>query len=555
MPQVSDNNKRNSPNLYKNKCSDLATRMVAFNSETGSRGEAEFADKYIGLLKEIPYFNQNPHNIVKSPSHGEPLTSNVLALARGNGKKTLILAGHFDTVSIDNYHELQNLACESEKLVEALIETLANKVRSEQEECAYQDLLTGQFLPGRGMLDMKSGLAAGIVCVEEFITDTQRKGNILLVATPDEERESRGMRSLRASLATFVKENDLEIVGAINLDVTSDQGNGSEGRAIYAGTIGKLLPFAFVVGCSAHASYPYEGVSALAIGAKILSHFEANAALADKNEDDISPAPICLEARDLRDAYEVTTPERFWLAFNWLYHSMRAETLFYHFKEAVEKCANQAIEQFTEQAKNYSYMVGKKSGAVPAKPKIIEYAELLQQAKATIGTNFDALYEQKQNELNQIDNPLTVSRLLTDWLINQAKINGPAVIIGFAGLHYPASHLDLKLDKDKAFYAAIDHAKESYQDLADQVLTWKPYFQGISDMSFLGQKADKNNLIANNTPISRLQDNPPSQSLSFPVVNIGPWGREFHQKLERVYAPYAFDQLPKLLGQIAREIL
>lgn len=555
MPELKNTNKVRNIKFFKNKCSDLATQLVAWNSETGSIGEAEFADKLISLIKTIPYFSQNPQNVIKTPSHGNPLTYNVLALVRGTGRDTLILAGHFDTVSIENYHELKSLACESEKLAYALIETLSTKQRSEQEECAYQDLLTGNFLPGRGMLDMKSGLAAGMKCIEDFLANPDRVGNIIFVATPDEERESRGMRSLRASLSHFVKENDLDIVGAVNIDVTSDQGDGKDGRAIYAGTIGKLLPFAFVIGCSSHASYPYEGVSALAMGAKILSYFEANAALADKDKEDVSPSPICLEARDLRESYEVTTPERFWLAFNWLYHSITAETLFDRFRKAVESCVTEAIQDFKEQAEKFSAMVNKKSGALPPKPVIMDYATLVRHAKDITGDSFDILYKNKQAELDHIDNPLTVSRLLTDWLVNLAKVSGPMVVIGFAGLHYPSSHLDPSIRKDKNFFDAINRASEPYQNILDQVLVWKPYFQGISDMSFLGQKANKNALIASNTPITRLQDIPPEQSLSFPVVNIGPWGREFHQKLERVYAPYAFNQLPELLLRISKEIL
>jgi arginine utilization protein RocB len=50
-------------------------------------------------------------------------------------------------------------------------------------------------------------------------------------------------------------------------------------------------------------------------------------------------------------------------------------------------------------------------------------------------------------------------------------------------------------------------------------------------------------------------DRAPADALSFPCVNIGPWGREYHQKLERVHAPYAFDVLPDLVHAVARAIL
>jgi len=39
------------------------------------------------------------------------------------------------------------------------------------------------------------------------------------------------------------------------------------------------------------------------------------------------------------------------------------------------------------------------------------------------------------------------------------------------------------------------------------------------------------------------------------VVNLGPWGRDAHGLFERVYAPYAFETLPRLLAEIVRGAL
>ncbi|MFS2324238.1 M20/M25/M40 family metallo-hydrolase [Brucella sp. H1_1004] len=533
----------------------LALRLVGWNSETGTPGEATFSDHLVAVLKEIPYFQQNPDNIRTIASHGDPLTHNVVALVRGKGKHTLALAGHFDTVATDNYHELKSLACESLKLKDALIADLSKRSRSAQEDRALEDLLSGDFLPGRGMLDMKSGLAVGIACAEKFAGDEDRSGNLLLVFTPDEERESRGMRSMRNALPAIARDFDIEIAAAINLDVTSDQGDGQEGRAVYAGTIGKLLPFALVIGLSSHASYPYEGVSAQAMAAGILARFEGNAALADRDENDISPPPICLEAKDLRDGYEVTTPERFWIALNWLYHAMTAEELFERFKSEVLAGATQAVERFSAQSEAFGKLIGKRPGAIPAAPKLITFEQLRLIAADVAGDKFEALYSEQEKRLSHIDNPLSVSRQLTEWLVGVAHLSGPAVVVGFAGLHYPASHLDEKQANDRAFKQAIDATMQQFENFADQALVWKPYFQGISDMSFLGQATLGQDLVSLNTPVARLVDHPASDALRFPVVNIGPWGREFHQKLERVHAPYAFEILPQVVSMIAEEFL
>lgn len=535
---------------------EIALRITSWPSETGSPGEAAFAECLHGLLSEFPYFQEHPEDLRLVDSHGEPLTRNVVALVRGTGKRTLILAGHFDTVSTDNYHDLKSLACDSLALKDALIQSLsARSDRSEQEERALHDLLGGEFLPGRGLLDMKSGIAAAIACLEQFAADPDRQGNLMFVATPDEERESRGMRSFRDALPALAADFDVDIAAGINLDVTSDQGDGSEGRAVYAGTIGKLLPFALVVGCSSHASYPFEGVSAQAMAAGILARLEGNAALADHDSTDTSPPPICLEAKDLRDGYEVTTPERFWIAFNWLYHSMTADELFARFRDEVLTGATEAVERFKGQSERYGQLAGRSAGATPAMPRLVTFQELKGLARECFGEGFDQRYLAQERLLAHIDNPLLLSRLLTEWLVGTARLSGPAIVIGFAGLHYPSSRLLLSEPNDTSLYQAIEKAREGLGEDPARSLVWKPHFQGISDMSFLGRAASGNEIVSENTPISRLVDHPPADAKRFPTVNLGPWGREFHQKFERVHAPYAFGVLPDMVSEIARTFL
>jgi arginine utilization protein RocB len=40
-----------------------------------------------------------------------------------------------------------------------------------------------------------------------------------------------------------------------------------------------------------------------------------------------------------------------------------------------------------------------------------------------------------------------------------------------------------------------------------------------------------------------------------PVINVGPWGRDYHQRLERIYMPYSFGVMPELVWRIAGDLL
>lgn len=535
---------------------ELASRLVRIPSVTGTPDEAAFARELVALLREMPYFRDNPSDIRLVDSlEGTPARS-VVATVRGSGRKALLLTGHYDTVSVENYHDLKDLSREPYDLRMALLADLDRADLTPQEKRAKADLSSGDFLPGRGMLDMKSGLAAGIAVLERFAARSGRTGNLVLCCSPDEERDSRGMRALRDRLPDLMAEMDLEPAGAINMDVTSDQGDGSEGRAVFAGSIGKLMPFALVIGKSSHASYPYEGVSAQMIAAEIVRRMEANPELSDRGGDAVSPPPICLEARDLREVYEVTTPERTWLAFNWLYHSWRPEALFERFIGEVEAASQSCIARLAGNARRFCELSGGSAWPEPGEVRLLTYADLKAEAARQLGGHFEDALLAKQEALKGVDNPLTVSRELVTWLVDRARPSGPAIVTGFASLHYPATRLEEDHPHDAALEKAVSAVIAMRDGDLSRQLTWRPYFEGISDMSFFGSMEGRSSdVVAENTPPDWLIDRANPQALRCPMVNIGPWGREFHQRLERVHARYAFDELPRILAEIGDRFL
>ncbi|WP_377848607.1 M20/M25/M40 family metallo-hydrolase [Bosea sp. UC22_33] len=535
---------------------ELSCRLVEWGSETGSAGEADFGDRLAGLLREIPYFRDHPDHVRLIESHGDPMTHSVVAIVRGKGKRALAMAGHFDVVSIKNYRELAPLAFKPNELLVALIADLQSRQLNEGERRALEDFKSGEFLPGRGLLDMKSGIAAGITVLEDFAVDPERSGNLILIATPDEERGSRGMRSLRNALPAIAAELGVEIDAGINLDATSDQGDGSEGRAIYRGTIGKVLPFALAIGHSSHASYPFEGISAQLMASEITKAVEANPALCDTAAGEISPPPICLEAKDMRGGYEVTTPERVWIAFNWLSHNWTARDLLARFERVVRTATNAAVDQFNHHARSYATMLGITQTAPVAPASLISVAELRELLERVGGSDAVARLSVVELQLRSLDDPLAKTRILVDAMVTEAGLSGPAVVYGFSSLVYPSTHMS-RSERGSDFADAIDGARIAHEKAGGTPLRYREYFTGISDMSFFGHRASDADgaYISANTPASELVDKASGNALSFPVVNIGPWGREFHQRLERVHMPYAFEDLPNLIREIAKRFL
>lgn len=537
------------------RCRELTITMTRWKSETGTEGEKDFGPRLHALLSEWPCFREHPDNLRLVPSHDG--TMNLAALVRGRkgNRRTLALAGHYDTVPVANYRDLAPLATEPEPLMEALLADLRSRPLSPQEEKALADFESGDFLPGRGLLDMKSGLAAGLVLLEHMAGRDDLSGNILFITTPDEERNSRGMRSLRDALPDLARDWNLDIIGGINLDSTSDQGDGFEGRAIYRGTIGKLLPFAFVIGQPSHASYPFEGVSAHLIAAEIVRRMEANPSLCDTGDGELSPPPICLEGKDFRGGYDVTTPDAVWLGFNWLFHSWSQAHLFERFNGIVREALEWATATFAAHAEAF-HALGGGEKAVIDEGFVITFADLKAMAIAEGGEAAMDRFAQKARDVSALGNPLETSRQLTAHLIAEAKLSGPAVVTGIAGLHYPPTRLDPQHPLTAAFEAAIEAARQS-MEIDGTAIRYRSIFTGISDMSFFGHRPDATSVavIGENTADPAMIDAPPADALRFPVVNIGPWGREYHQRLERAHAPYAFRDLPEFIRRVADKLL
>ena len=127
------------------------------------------------------------------------------------------------------------------------------------------------------------------------------------------------------------------------------------------------------------------------------------------------------------------------------------------------------------------------------------------------------------------------TKLLTQYVWSLTGLSGPAVVMGFGSIPYPAVSL-----KNKKLVEAISETVKSFG------LGVIEYFPGISDMSFVGEASGDFSVAAENTPIWGTSFTL-AEPAGYPCINIGPWGRDYHHWLERLHAPYAFETLPKVL--------
>lgn len=174
------------------------------------------------------------------PLPNDPLGRHVvgaIVYSAEDTKDTVILTGHYDVVDVGDYGKYKKLAFSPMEYTRAL-------KRENLDTESKQDLLSGDYLFGRGIMDMKCGLAAEMALLEEFAADVSKfPVNVLFLAVPDEEDSSEGMRAAVSLLVELQEKENLRYLGAI-LTEPSSAGAQVEGKElIFCGTVGKLMPF------------------------------------------------------------------------------------------------------------------------------------------------------------------------------------------------------------------------------------------------------------------------------------------------------------------------
>lgn len=527
-----------------------ARTLTAIPSVTGTRDEADFADRLAALLEDSPAFAGPGGRVwtLDVPGGAYPRRC-VLGLVRGGGPRTVVLTGHFDVVETGCYGPLEPLALDPDRLGPALVARIGEEPFEARAAQAAKDLAGGDFLAGRGLLDMKAGLAAGLAVIETLATGTF-DGSLLFIAVPDEEGNSAGARHISQALAGVAAQHGLAIEAVINLDATVDDGDGAEGRAVALGSVGKLLPSALVVGRAAHASDSFRGIGAAAIAGALAAAMEWAPELTERSGDELGAGPTLLGMKDSKTAYDVTTPASVWMYWNVMTHRRApAEVL-----DAVEAAAAESAGTLMQRLAERAAVSGATVSLAPV--AVVRYAALLAEVLQRPGAQaaLDALSGELAGSALSLPDQC---RRMTEKAWELSGRSGPAIVLGFASIPY----LPVELRDDdgaRRLDAAVRAAMERTAAASGTSLRTIRYFPGISDVSFFGQAEDGQvPAIAGNTPMWRsiLAGAERFGAAGIPSINAGPWGRDYHTRLERMHAGYGFRVLPALLLGIVGNLL
>ncbi len=529
-------------------CRDLAIRMTERPSVTGTPDEGSFGPWLAGVLSGLGHWGEAPEVWTVPVAPGDPRHL-VAMLMRRSGTETVILTGHYDTVTVADYGDLAPLATSPGELLPALMARVSDAV-SPAEARARADFAVGDWLPGRGLLDMKAGLAAGLAAMAALAKDPDADGNLLFIAVPDEENASAGAKAAALALPGIARDKGIEVIAAINLDAIADDGDGAAGQIVALGTVGKVLPTAFVVGAPVHSGFPLRGLNAAVLAGAIAQRLEWAPELTDESAAEAGTPVSLLALRDGKSGYDVTTPGTAWAYWSVLNHRRDPSTVLRIFERLTRDAAAECVERLADRARRSGQHAGLLDWADGV--KVMRWSELLADLRAQIpGIDGELAAEAARLRDTGLDTPEICHRL-TALAWRRSGRSGPAVVLGLGSTPYLATQLrsDRVERAVEALVAEAPHRHGVTVQTAD-------YFAGISDMSFWGQgEAGLFGRLSQETPAwGPCVGLHAGHIAQVPTENLGPWGRDYHTPLERIETDYGFRILPELLADLCRRLL
>ena len=456
----------------------------------------------------------------------------------GRARRMVILLGHHDTVGVGEYARLGAaegtlVAFQPHRMREVLEERAADVVGISPEVLpALRDALAAgdDWLFGRGALDMKSGLAAAVAALAALAAQRDTlAGDVLFVSCPDEEHESAGMLAAVGEILRLRNTEGLDLVGAINLDYT-------EGPVGYTGVLGKSLLGVYVLGTPTHAAASFEGADAAQMAAAIVHRVTTSTLLSARADGTPGPPPVALRLRDLKAAYNAQTADEAVAEINLMSDGRRAPDALAQVRRVIED----TLEEVASRIEALRPQAG--AGPWPGRAtRVITVAELAERAGE--GREHRKPRHARSRRGAPDVREATLARVRK--LARSADLQAPAVVLYLAPPfhpHVPPGRGPLS----RAARAALERAGG----------TLEREYPFISDASYLAWGAESPEELSRYLPALGLEYTLPaeeSRALGLEVVTLGPWGRDAHGLCERVYAPWAFATLPKLIAEVARE--
>ncbi|MBN7742627.1 M20/M25/M40 family metallo-hydrolase [Bacillus velezensis] len=541
--------------LPEEKIEAITKSLVALNSINGTLGEGKKADYIKDMIKSFPYFQENPSHVWEQVIPEDPYgRKNIFAFIEGNGESlnTVIYHAHLDTVGIEDFGPLKDIAFDSDRLAEYFSSY-------EFDRDVQRDARSGEWMFGRGSVDMQSGIAVHLANLLHFSERRdQLPGHILFMANPDEESQHSGILTSISELKRLKQEKQLRYLAAINNDFITPLYEGDTTRYIYTGAAGKLLPCFAIYGREVHVGDTLSGIDPNLIASEITRRIHNNIHMAENIEGELVLPPTCLYQRDNKEAYNVQTAVSSYVYFNYFIYEKTAKEVMDQLTAVADEACRETERKLSDYYDEYCERTSLPKKEMSWNVQVYSLEDYLKRLRSRgidpaqcIGQAFKT-YEHLELRMRCFKAVEELQKLDPE--------QGAKVIIFYAPPYLPHNYLKEESTRDRLLQHVIQEAVDKTAASTGETFAFKKFFPYLADGSFLS-------LHETDEEVSAFTDNFPGwdvigtipfkeiRELNIPSVNIGVYGKDGHKWTERVYKPYTFHVLPELIQQTTMHLL
>ncbi|MFP4482302.1 MAG: M20/M25/M40 family metallo-hydrolase [Thermovirgaceae bacterium] len=535
----------------------LMLDLVQIPSVSPSKdGENRIARFVFDTLRELPYFQENPGDVRIIPMEGDRYERHIVfavVRAKKQTADTVLLMGHMDVVGTDACGSLKEIAFDAEEYTRRIAGT---DIHPE----ARRDLESGEWIFGRGIADMKTGVATGLSILAEASRGEFDPGaNLAVLYVCDEENNSGGMLAAVPVLAELQETEGLRFLSCINTEPTF-AGGAEAGPSIYLGSIGKINPFFYFAGKETHVGEYYEGLCAAPIVSHLNIMLDGNPHYADMLEGTAYPPYGCMRQHDLRREYSATIMTRAVAFYSYLTARKMPGQILAELKELAMEAQKSAIGQYNRFARGYMERNGSGAACSSWTPKVYTYGELVQKAETLLKDEIRTVLEQAHASSPPDADERERAFAAIEHLADACGLQPPFGIVGFLPPWYPHRTNQGRNEKESAMRHAAEKVREKAKTAHGIELKIRTLFEGVSDLSYCGFEGDADEIrtVGENLPGWGTLYRFPEEDLlrlDIPVLNLGPFGKDAHKNTERIHLPYSVETYPVLLKEAVTQVV
>lgn len=538
---------------------DILFAYVKTESFTNTINEKKAEEFFLDYFSKIPYFKNTPGSYGIYEIENDALNRNVsYAFLKGRGQDTIVFIHHNDIVGVEDFKLLKKYAFSPEELKAQLL-----RIKNTLSEDAKKDLEDDTFIFGRGVCDMKGGGSIQIALLKRYSELKNFNGNIVLIAVPDEENLSAGMRSAVRLLSELQDKYNLKYKLMINTE--PHQRKDDETGVFSEGSVGKIMPFVYVRGYLAHAGKVFEGLNPIHIMSKIVSRTELNMDFSDVEGKEAAPPPTWLYLKDSKEQYDVSMPLSVKGCFGILTLNQTPQSILEKVKNICEESFDEVIDDMNNSFRRFAKATGLPLKYLQWESKVVNFQELFREAEAAYGNEFIREYNKELEILGQKlkGNEISIIHCnfeLIEFIYGYIDDIKPRIVYGLIPPYYPnVSNLFID-DLDENVSSLSDNLKKFTQEEFNQNYNTEYFYTGISDLSYssIEKSGEIYKALEESMPLlGQFYDVPVEliEKISMPCINIGPWGKDFHKMTERVNKEDLYVRTPMIINKAISLIL